>query len=131
LKVSLRVIEVTTYGPMKFFDVSSSVAEAVEGCRSGVARIFSKGSTSALVLAPPEALDGISEALSKLIPVEKWRHGNAYAHLRSTLLSTVRIIPVEDGKLLIPQSYRLYLLETRPVQSHRREVVVEVFCEGT
>jgi len=116
---------------MKFFDVSGSVAEAAEGCRSGVARVFSKGSTSALVLAPPEALDEISEALSRLIPVEKWRHGNAYAHLRSTLLSTVRIIPIENGRPLIPLGYRLYLLETRPVQSHRREVVVEVFCEDT
>jgi len=130
LKVFSRVVRLRTYGPMKFFDITPAVAEASRRCSSGVARVFSKGSTSALVLAPPEALDELSSVLSRLIPVAGWRHGNAYAHLRSTTLSTVRYIPVGRGRVLIPNSYRLYLLETRPVLNHWREVVIELFCSS-
>ena len=131
MKVFSRVVRLRTYGPMRFFDITPAAAEIAQRCSGeGVLRVFSKGSTSALVLAPPGILDELSAVLSKLIPVEGWRHGNAYAHLRSVVLSTVRYIPVERGRLLIPDGYRLYFLETRPVLNHWREVVTELFCSS-
>ncbi len=128
LKVCLSVAKVRTYGPMKLFDITNYVAEAVKSCGvcTGIVRVDVKGATPALVALSPEDCEDFVEALTKLVPFSKWRHGNAYAHLSSTALSTSLTLAVENGELVLPKGARVYLLETRSVYNHLRNVIIEL-----
>ncbi len=127
-RVCSATVEVRSYGPLKLFDVTEIVQERVSECgvRTGVARIDVKGATPALLLVDEEGLDHVVEVLTKLVPVSGWRHGNAYAHLISTIVGTSLVLAVDRGKLVLPEKHRVFMLETRPVHNHVRALNIVV-----
>ncbi len=128
LKACSRRVVVKTFGPMKLHDVTEEVLKAIEECRvtEGVARVDVKGATPALVLIDPRDASEFTRVLARLIPFSRWRHGNAYAHLASTTLGTSLTIAIENGSPLLPEGSRVYLLETRSVYNHPRELTIIV-----
>ena len=128
MRVCSEVVEVRTFGPMKLFDITTLVNDVVRRCgvSEGLAWVCVKGATPALILCEESRCEEVVEAITRLIPFSGWRHGNAYAHLISTTLSTSIAVPVEGSRLVLAEGYSIKLLETRSVYNHRRQIVVQV-----
>ncbi len=121
-------IVVKTHGPMAYFPLRHLVEDYIAKTRlsKGLTTVSVEGATPGLIIASRRELDRIDEALKRLVPVTGWKHGNAYAHLRSIVMSTTQTIPFIDKKLLLPEDYQLYLVETRPVHNHDRTVLIYI-----
>jgi len=121
-----KIVRIITYGPGKLFDITNHLEEVASKMNNGVLVIFSKGSTGALVRLPRsrDAIELFERELWKLVPIYGWDHpGNAYAHLRSTLLGTWMLIPVNRSRPLL-NNLGVYFLENQPVNARRREVFI-------
>jgi len=132
LRVFTAMLRFRTNGPSGIYDLTDALRSVVKasGIEEGVAWVSAKGATPALIIASKERVEGVVRCVERLFPAiphgEPWEHGNAYAHLRSTALSTLKALPVIGGEPSLPRGYGLYFLETRPVQNHLRQVVVQV-----
>lgn len=121
-------IEVVTYGPNKLFDITDRVVELAQGVERGFIALQAVGSTGALVLLPRDR--GVVEAFERdlwdLVPTLGWRHpGNAYAHLRSTLIGTTLVLPVAGGAVPLGRC-GVFFLENQPALNRHRSVVAAV-----
>ncbi len=119
---------IVTYGPNALFDITWMVEDAVKKAqvRTGAAFVWSTGSTGAIVRLPPHVVEDFKKVLWDLLPVLGWLHpGNAYAHLRSTLIKTCYAIPVLEGKPLLNNT-RVYFLENQSTYGRRRTIYVAV-----
>jgi len=127
LKAYSVEIEFRTHGPMKYYDLTNTLYGVVAEAKIdyGVIEVHAVGATPALVLAREEILGDLDQFIKEYIPITGWKHGNAYAHLRSALLGTHQTIPVVEGAPVL-DGLRLYFLETRPVHNHRRKVLFYV-----
>ena len=132
MRVSSRVVEVKTFGPLELHPVTQIVENIVrESCSGeGIAWISVEGATPALLILEKGSEKMFIEYITKLVPISGWRHGNAYAHLISTLVGTTLAIPIIEGKLVLKPSQELYLLETRFVYNHTRRLLIEVHCKS-
>lgn len=125
--VRIEEVELLTYGPNKLFEVTSHVSRAAEGVEKGFVAALARGSTGALVVLPSrkEVVEEFEKGLWDLVPVYGWRHpGNAYAHLRSTLIGTSMVVAVEKSRLLLPSGCGVFFLENQPACARRRKIVV-------
>jgi len=123
----VKILDLVTYGPNKLFDITDQCIEVSEKIREGFLTIFSKGSTGAIVVLPSgkEIKESYERSLWDLVPVYGWQHpGNAYAHLRSTLIGTSHIIPIVKNQLLIP-GQSIYFLENQPVTKRHRKIIIQ------
>lgn len=126
-------IELVTYGPNKLFDITDRVAELARGVEEGAIVLQAVGSTGALVVLPRqrEVIDAFENDLWDLVPTLGWRHpGNAYAHLRSTLIGTALALPVVGGALPLDGS-GVFFLENQPALNRRRAIVAAVVTRGS
>ncbi len=130
MRACLRRIELRTYGPMSYFPLRDRIEAEIRGCgiSKGFVTIHARGATPAIVVVSHRDLEYFDDLLKRLVPVTGWRHGNAYAHLRSTITSTVKTLCFTEGELLLPRDYEVYFLETRPVHNHRR--LVHLYVRG-
>ena len=132
MKVFTAILRFRTNGPSGIYDLTDALRSVIKASsiKEGVAWVSAKGATPALLIVRDDAVGDAVRCVEKLFPAipfgEPWEHGNAYAHLRSTVLSTLKAVPVLGGEPSLPQGYGLYFLETRPVQNHLRQVVVQV-----
>ncbi len=129
MKVYRSILEFRTYGPMKYYDITNNILDILleTSVRDGVVYIHAVGATPGLFIAHRKYLETVDSFIKKIIPVQAgWTHGNAYAHLRSTMIGTSLVIPVVDKKLWIDDEYSIFYLETRPVHNHRRKIIVYV-----
>jgi len=117
-------LEIRTYGPMSYFPLRRMIEEKIAevGVSKGLVTIHARGATPAIIVVKRSGLDLIDEALKRMVPVVGWAHGNAYAHLRSTIASTVKTLVFENERLALPDDYEVYFLETRPVYNHKRKI---------
>lgn len=120
----MKTIEVATFGPMELFPIRNAVecAVAESGIEFGSLLISVEGATPALVILERGLEKAFIRVLETLVPFTIWRHGNAYAHLISTMISTSIVIPIENGDLLLGKDYDVFLLETRAVYNHKRKI---------
>jgi len=126
--VGLRRIELVTYGPNKLFDITDRVLECVEGVGEGFVALQAVGSTGALLVLPRrrDVLERFEDDLWDLVPTLGWRHpGNAYAHLRSTLMGTALALPIVGGTLPLG-GCGVFFLENQPAMNRRRFVIAAV-----
>jgi len=123
-------IELRTYGPMNYYPLRNIIEDKVSSTKivEGLVTIHAKGATPGRVVIDRELVDDFDKVLRNMIPVIGWRHGNAYAHLRSTTMGTTYTLPFRNSKLLLPISYEIYFVETRPVYNHRR--IVHLYIRG-
>ena len=89
----------------EIIDITSKINDEID-IESGIANIFSKHSTSAIVVNENESglLADLELMLSDLVSDKySWQHdridNNAKSHLKSFLLSSSETIPISDGKL--------------------------------
>lgn len=126
-------VSLLTYGPNKLFDVTDRVVELSSPIASGALLLQALGSTGALIVLPRERrlLDLFERDLWELVPTLGWRHpGNAYAHIRSTLIGVWLALPVEDGRPLLGDGNGVFFLENQPAMNRRRTIIAALVDEG-
>jgi len=128
VKVFSKLVEIKTFGPMVLHPLRNILERCINesDIENGVLYASVEGATPALVILERGLESLFINFLTKFIPFTGWEHGNAYAHLISTLLSTNLVIPIENYSLALNSSTEVYLLETRSVHNHSRSVAVEI-----
>lgn len=116
---------ISAYGPANLYDLSDQVSEITEQSNilEGYGLVFSIGSTGSLIRLPSikEVQEDFIHWVTKFIPFSaNHRHpGNAFAHLRSTTLTTQIVSPVVN-KGLISGEKSIVLLENTAGHKSRR-----------
>ena len=89
----------------EIIDITSKINREID-IESGIVNIFSRHSTSAIVVNENESglLNDLEVMLAGLVSDKySWQHdridNNAKSHLKSFLLSSSETIPISDGKL--------------------------------
>ena len=98
-------------------DITSMINQEID-IESGIVNIFSKHSTSAIVVNENETglLNDLELMLSDLISDKySWHHdridNNAKSHLKSFLLSSSESIPISNGKLDLGTWQSVFFIE--------------------
>ena len=97
-------IEVRSGARREMIDITSKVAEAVEGADDGLCHVFVPHTTAAVVInehADPDVARDLTAAFEAMVPQIHFAHaeGNSDAHLMATLLGSSVTVPVECGRL--------------------------------
>lgn len=101
----------------EIIDITSKINREID-IESGIANIFSKHSTSAIVVNENERglLADLELMLSDLVSDKySWQHdridNNAKSHLKSFLLSSSETIPISNGKLDLGTWQSVFFIE--------------------
>ena len=113
-------------------DVTRVVAEAVSasGVDSGIAVVSSPHTTAGILVnenADPNVATDLISGLASLAPESGgWRHaeGNSDAHIKTALVGTSAILPIEDGRLALGTWQAVYFAEFDGPRSRHLHVSV-------
>ena len=130
---------IQTQGHRQMNDITGQVAEAVNrsGIRTGVAHVFTVGSTAAVgvVEFEPGLVRDVPEMFDRLIPPSReygheqaWHDGNGHSHLQATLQGPSLSVPVTDGAPVLGTWQQVFHLEC-DIRPRQRSVVVTVIGE--
>ena len=131
----MAVIKVKTTKHTSFVNITSQVREIVRasGVKSGLCLVYVPHTTACVFInegADPDVIRDIAYSVEKLIP---WRdnyahsEGNSAAHIRSAIIGNSRVIPVEDGDLMLGTWEAIFLAEFDGPRE--RKVIVKVLKE--
>lgn len=120
MKSCFKEVSIRTRGRVEFRNITRDVVRVVEesGIKSGIVNIFTPHTTTGIFVNEDESglKRDLEQVLEKLIPERGgYEHDevdyNAYAHLRSMILSPSVSIPVEDGRLMLGTWQSVFLAE--------------------
>jgi len=128
---------VQTKGHCDFVDITGEVAMAVAtlGVTDGVALIFVPGSTAAVTTIEFEdgVMEDLKDVLERLAPENadykhhaRWGDRNGAAHIRSAIVGTDFLVPIEEGELVLGTWQQIVLIDFDEMP-RTREVVVKAF----
>lgn len=131
----MAVIRIRTTKHTSFVNITSQVREVVRnsGVKSGLCLVYVPHTTACVFVnegADPDVIRDIAYSVEKLIP---WRdnyahsEGNSAAHIRSSIIGNSRVIPVEDGDLMLGTWEAIFLAEFDGPRE--RKVIVKVIKE--
>jgi secondary thiamine-phosphate synthase enzyme len=99
-------------------DITDRVREAAEtvGARDGALLLSVPHTTAAVVVGEawdPDVTGDLERALAAWVPDVRFDHaeGNSAAHFLSEAMGTARLVPLEDGKLLLGRWQGIFLIE--------------------
>ncbi len=132
-------ITLQTTGHRQMHDLTGDVARIVEDSRirTGVAQVFSVGSTSAISVVEfePGLVRDVPEMLDRLIPPSReygheqaWHDGNGHSHLQATLMGPSLAVPIGEGQLVLGTWQQIFHLDC-DVRPRERTIVVTVMGE--
>ncbi len=145
MKFLSRTFSIRTEKGPQFIDITDKVEETAHelGLNNGFAVIFSKHTTAAIRIneSEPHLLKDMEEMLEKMAPASHDYAHNRYAHALSTngerpnghshcqqlLLGASESVPVVNGRLMVGQWQRIFLIELD--HGRDREVVVNLLGE--
>jgi secondary thiamine-phosphate synthase enzyme len=116
------------------FDITSSVGEIVKssGVKSGIASVYAKGSTAAIMIQEnwdQSVQNDVVTLLNRLIPSGVWEHdrqdNNGDSHLKAGLVGPSEVIPVMEGILGLSTWQNIFFCEFDGPRQ-RREIVVTI-----
>lgn len=134
----------TERGP-QFVDITDRVEEVARqsGVSNGFAVVFSKHTTAAIRINEnePALLSDMERMLEEIAPScgryrhNEWGHDfstngerpNGHSHCQHLLLGASEAVPIVDGKLVVGQWQRIFLIELD--RARDREVVVQFVGE--
>ena len=115
--MSSKKIILNTNKNFEVIDITSKINQEID-IESGIVNIFSKHSTSAIVVNENESglLADLELMLSDLVSDKySWQHdridNNAKSHLKSFLLSSSETIPISNGKLDLGTWQSVFFIE--------------------
>lgn len=131
---------VDTKGHCDVIDITEHVASAVatSGVDDGAALVFVAGSTAAITTIEYESgvIEDMTDVLERLAPENaeykhhrRWGDHNGAAHIKSAILGTDFMVPIEDGRLVLGTWQQIVLIDfdERP---RKRDIVVKAFSGG-
>jgi secondary thiamine-phosphate synthase enzyme len=114
----MESIRIKTRARVEFVDITSEVANAVANSKTnGLCVVFCPHTTAGLTInenADPDVVSDIQNFLNKLVPhTGSYKHseGNAYAHIKASLMGSSLNILVENGKLVLGTWQGIYFCE--------------------
>lgn len=129
MKVVTRQVNKSTQGFNDIIDLTGDIEKFVrqDNLQEGQMLVFINGATAAIstVEYEPGLLQDIPAVLEKIAPMnaryhhnDTWHDGNGYAHVRSTLMNPMIILPVYENKLVRGTWQQVILLDfdNRPRQ---------------
>jgi secondary thiamine-phosphate synthase enzyme len=129
MKVVTRQVNKSTQGFNDIIDLTNDVEKFIseEDLQEGQMLVFINGATAAISTVEYEQglLKDIPDVLEKIAPMDAryyhndtWHDGNGYAHVRSTLMSPMVILPVYKNRLVRGTWQQIILLDfdNRPRQ---------------
>lgn len=134
----------TEKGP-QFIDITERIEEVARrsGVSNGFAVVFSMHTTAAIRINEnePALLADMERMLEKIAPcTDEYKHNdavhavsengerpNGHSHCQHLLLGASEAVPVVDGKLIVGQWQRIFLIELD--HGRDREVVVQLMGE--
>ena len=109
----------------EIIDITAMINNEID-IESGIVNVFSKHSTSAIVVNENESglLKDLELMLSDLVSDKySWQHdridNNAKSHLKSFLLSSSETIPISDGKLDLGTWQSVFFIELDGPRNNR------------
>ncbi|MFP4628132.1 MAG: secondary thiamine-phosphate synthase enzyme YjbQ [Halobacteriales archaeon] len=113
----MRTTTVETDRTEAVVDVTEAVAALVPDGHAGACLVDVPHTTAGVVVNEPEAglLDDLGDVLRTVVPEASYAHDriddNAAAHLRSSLIGDVVVLPVEGGALALGTWQAVLLVE--------------------
>ncbi len=116
----MGTIKVKTTRKTSVVNITNYVREEVKksGIKDGVCIIYVPHTTACVFInegADPDVVKDIVYSLEKIIPWNdpNYQHmeGNAAAHIRSSIIGNSRIIPIENGDLVLGTWESVFLAE--------------------
>lgn len=128
----IRRLEIVTTARVELIDITTKISQVVSesDVKEGVCYIFVPHTTAAITInenADPSVRQDILNEFNKIVPLENrysHREGNADAHIKSTLIGTSQVVPVENGRLVLGTWQGIYFCEFDGPR--RRRVLVKV-----
>ncbi len=120
-------IEVRSGARREMIDITSKVADAVEGAGDGLCQVFVPHTTAAVVInehADPDVARDLIAAYEAMVPQIRFAHaeGNSDAHLMATLLGSSVTVPVEGGRLRLGTWQGIFFVELDGPRSRKVRV---------
>ncbi|MEG3224086.1 MAG: hypothetical protein BME94_00825 [Methanobacteriales archaeon Met13] len=120
LTIFRKILDIHTSQRLEILDITRPVEETVtiSGFKVGIVNIYSRHSTSAIVINENEAglVEDFQVALEKLIPTGAgYLHNridnNADSHIRSFLVGGSETIPIEDARMMLGTWQSIFFVE--------------------
>ena len=148
-KTCLQTLEVKTSQAPQFIDITDRVSELVASSevRNGLACVFSKHTTTAIVLQENEPLlmTDLASFVERLSPRgAHYRHNdfsvrtvnmhedecpNGHSHCQHLILGASETVPIFEGELALGQWQRIFAVELdadKALQIDSRQVLVQI-----
>ncbi|MBM3320796.1 MAG: YjbQ family protein [Candidatus Eisenbacteria bacterium] len=121
--------EVRTSRRIETIDITRKIEERLPRTAAGICVVYCPHTTAAIAVnegADPDVKTDIEDALTAHFPsTGRYRHaeGNSDAHIKSVLIGPSKIVPVENGKLLLGRWQSIFFCEldgprTRTVRAY-------------
>lgn len=128
----MATFKVKTTKHTSFVNITNQVREIVRNSRvnSGLCIVYIPHTTACVLInegADPDVIRDIAYSLEKLIPwKDNYAHseGNSAAHIRSAIIGNSRIIPIENGDLLLGTWESIFLVDFDGPRE--RKVIVKI-----
>jgi secondary thiamine-phosphate synthase enzyme len=133
MEIYREELHLSTGSRVEIVDITRQVDENLKksGLKHGMLNIYSKHSTSAVVINENESglLEDFKNTLEKIIPADDgYRHdridNNADSHIRSFLLGGSENIPFQDGRLMLGTWQSIFFVELDGPRQRRLTVTV-------
>lgn len=103
------ILTIETKNRTELQDITSLIQNAIhrKGVSDGICFVYVPHTTAAVTInesADPDVKDDILKIINKLIPWQaNYRHleGNSAAHIKTSIIGTSELVPVENGKLVL------------------------------
>lgn len=129
-----EIIEIETKKGISFIDITERAAKVVmnSGIREGVCNVFITATTAGITINENERLllEDFKRLFRTLVDEKRlYSHPeNAFSHLRASLLSAEKTIPLASGKLILGKWQSILLWEF-DIEPRKRQIVVTVTGE--
>lgn len=118
MKILSKEFRIETRSRFESIDITERVQEVAEGVRDGIAYVFSKHTTCAIIVNEGESglMQDYLDWAKRLVPPNgEFKHNvidnNGHAHIISSIIGNSRVVPVKEGKLDLGTWQRIILLE--------------------
>lgn len=143
IKIYKQKLNIESATQIEFVDITEQVQEVVEksGVRQGQVLVYVPHTTMGVAINhnEPMLMQDFMRILYKLVPMDdRYSHdlfelkknsksdgrSNGHSHCKSLLLGTSETIPVDGGKLMIPESQSIFAIDFDGAR--KRDVIVQV-----
>ena len=128
-------MQIQTSKETELVDITERVRGLIEDVKNGFCIVFSKHTTTGIIINENESRlkEDILTMLDEIVPRGKaYLHdeidSNAHSHLRSALLGSSVVVPIENGSLALGAWQSIFLVELDGPR--RRTVKVSIIKEG-